>query len=138
MAVSTQGGHLIAELSGCTADLTDREGIRRHLITAAEEAGATVLGSCCHQFANGGVSCVVLLAESHVSIHTWPEEQYAAVDVYTCGSISTQHILNRLMAALEGSSYYSFVERGVVAPANDTCLYVHNTGEPLFRTHKSE
>ena len=122
------GGHVIVELSGCKASLTDKEAIRRALIVAAEEAGATVVGTTFHQFANGAVSGVVLLAESHVSIHTWPERFYAAVDVYTCGSISTQAILNWIMRELKGSSYQTFVARGIDRDE----LFTHRVDGTIF------
>jgi S-adenosylmethionine decarboxylase len=84
--MDTRGRHVIAELDGCDAGvLSDSAAIRRHLLDAAERAGATVLAEEIFDFKNGGVSGFVLLAESHISIHTWPEHRYAAVDIYTCG-----------------------------------------------------
>ena len=80
------GRHLIIELYGCdVARLTDARAIRQHMITAAEISGATVVGEKFHTFNPHGVSGVVVLAESHFSIHTWPEYNYAAIDCFTCG-----------------------------------------------------
>ena len=80
------GKHCILELYACDADkLNDESFIRTTIATAAREAGATVLQLISHHFQPQGVTGLVLLAESHLSIHTWPESGYAAVDVFTCG-----------------------------------------------------
>jgi S-adenosylmethionine decarboxylase len=84
--METRGRHVIAELDGCDANLLSEPArIRQLLLDAARAAGATVLADQIFQFHNGGVSGFVLLAESHISIHTWPEHGYAALDIYTCG-----------------------------------------------------
>jgi S-adenosylmethionine decarboxylase len=84
--MDTLGRHVIAELDGCDERiLRDSDAIRRHLLEAARRAGATVLTEKTFDFKDGGVSGFVLLAESHISIHTWPEHHYAAIDIYTCG-----------------------------------------------------
>lgn len=80
------GTHLLIDLWGAT-NLTDRGLIDRVLREGSEIAGATVLHSHFHHFSpNGGVSGVVVLAESHISIHTWPERDFAAVDIFMCGA----------------------------------------------------
>ena len=80
------GRHLIADLHGCVARLDDASAIDRMLRAAAAAAGATVIGMHLHHFGPGqGVTGVVILAESHISIHTWPEHAYAAVDIFMCG-----------------------------------------------------
>ncbi len=80
------GRQVLAELLGCDAELlSDVPALRRLLEEAARTAGGTVLGSQFHRFNPIGASGIVLLAESHLSIHTWPEWQYAAVDVFGCG-----------------------------------------------------
>src|SRR6476469_3385935 len=85
IASSYDGRHLIAELHGC-AGLDDAGLIERALRDAAEAAGATLLEVRLHSFGPGqGVTGVALLAESHISIHTWPERDYAAVDIFMCG-----------------------------------------------------
>ena len=60
--------------------------MERVLLQAAREAGATVVTSTFHTFNPHGVSGVVVIAESHIAIHTWPERGYAAIDVFTCGN----------------------------------------------------
>jgi S-adenosylmethionine decarboxylase len=80
------GMHLLADLWGARK-LDDPEYIDAALREAALAAGATILHSHFHHFTpNGGVSGVVVLAESHISIHTWPEHDFAAVDIFMCGA----------------------------------------------------
>lgn len=80
------GTHLLVDLWGAE-NLADPVLIDQALRAAAVKAGATILHSHFHHFTpNGGVSGVVVLAESHISIHTWPERDFAAVDIFMCGS----------------------------------------------------
>ena len=80
------GAHLLVDLWGAT-NLGDPKAIDRTLRSAALAAGATILHSHFHHFSpNGGVSGVIVLAESHISIHTWPERDFAAVDIFMCGA----------------------------------------------------
>ena len=79
------GSHLLIDLWGAT-NLTDPQHIDAALQEAAIVAGATILHSHFHHFSpNGGVSGVLVLAESHISIHTWPERDFAAIDIFMCG-----------------------------------------------------
>ncbi len=80
------GTHLLIDLWEAT-NLTDPALIDHTLCEAALAAGATILHSHFHHFSpNGGVSGVVVLAESHISIHTWPERGFAAIDIFMCGA----------------------------------------------------
>lgn len=80
------GRHLLVELHDCdTTRLADADGVERTLLAAAREARATILSHHFHRFEPHGVSGVVVIAESHVTIHTWPEYGYAAADIFTCG-----------------------------------------------------
>ncbi|MCE2510819.1 MAG: adenosylmethionine decarboxylase [Alphaproteobacteria bacterium] len=80
------GLHILLDFWGCER-LDDLEAIERALRTAVAAAGATLLNLHLHHFASsGGVSGVAVLAESHISIHTWPERGYAALDIFMCGS----------------------------------------------------
>jgi len=65
--------------------LTDISLLKNNLEQAAKEAGATVVKTVLHQFNPQGLSGVVVIAESHIAIHTWPEYRYAALDIFTCG-----------------------------------------------------
>jgi S-adenosylmethionine decarboxylase len=80
------GRHLLLNFSGCTADLNDVESIRRDMSRAVEVIGATILSVTEHKFDPEGMSLVMLLAESHASVHTYPEHKACFLDVFTCGS----------------------------------------------------
>jgi S-adenosylmethionine decarboxylase len=80
------GRHVLAEFHGCSAEvLNDLQLIEKLMVSAALEAGAEVREVVFHKFSPQGVSGVVVISESHLAIHTWPELGYAAVDVFTCG-----------------------------------------------------
>ncbi|UCC66227.1 MAG: S-adenosylmethionine decarboxylase proenzyme [Deltaproteobacteria bacterium] len=84
--MKTLGRHLLAELYGCDEGiLNNREAIEKIMNDAALVSGATIVGSVFHLFNPHGISGVVVIAESHFAIHTWPEFRYAAVDIFTCG-----------------------------------------------------
>jgi len=98
------GTHLLVDLWGAS-NLCDPGHIDRALREAAEAAGATVLHGHFHHFSpNGGVSGVLVLAESHISIHTWPERDFAAVDIFMCGACNPWHGLPALKAAFQPAS----------------------------------
>lgn len=80
------GRHLLVELYGCDPELLKKvDAVREILVAAAKACKATVVDVAFHEFKPFGVSGVVVIAESHLSIHTWPEYRYAAVDIFTCG-----------------------------------------------------
>ncbi len=82
------GTHLLVELKDCNpAILQSLEEVRDALVSAAKEAKATIIDISFHEFSPFGISGMVVIAESHLSIHTWPEYGYAAVDIFTCGDI---------------------------------------------------
>jgi len=79
------GRHLIVELFGCDRSrLNDEDQLRTYSVAAAEAMGATVIGVYSHRFSPVGVSVVVVLAESHLAVHTWPEHRAASLDVFVC------------------------------------------------------
>lgn len=80
------GRHILVEFHGCSSDvLNDVPCIESSMVNAAKESGATIISSVFHHFSPFGVSGVVVIQESHLAIHTWPEYGYAAVDLFTCG-----------------------------------------------------
>lgn len=98
------GMHLLVDLWGASR-LDDPAHIDAALREAAIIAGATILHSHFHHFSpNGGVSGVVVLAESHISIHTWPERSFAAIDLFMCGACDPNLSIPVLQAAFRPSS----------------------------------
>ena len=111
------GKHLLLELKDCKSEvLNDSGALKGLLLAAASEAGATVLGESFHQFNPHGISGVVIIAESHLFIHTWPECGYAAVDIFTCGdSVQPGKAAQKLIKEL-GAKNHSILEiqRGIL------------------------
>ena len=105
--------HGLLDLYGCpTGLLQDESRLKALLEQAAAAAGATVIGSHFHTFGGaGGVTGVLLLAESHISIHTWPEHGFAAVDAFICGSMQLERVRLFLQEALQADSSTWTVKR---------------------------
>ncbi|MGZ3654410.1 MAG: polyamine aminopropyltransferase [Bdellovibrionota bacterium] len=103
------GRHILVEFSGCSPDiLNDVEVIESAMVDAARNAGATVIQSSFHHFSPFGVSGVVVIQESHLAIHTWPEYGYAAVDLFTCGeSVDPWISFDHLKVAFKASGHSS-------------------------------
>ena len=81
------GNQIVLDLYECLTDrLDDIEWVRGAMMETARVAGATIVDSVFHKFAPWGISGVVVISESHLAIHIWPENRYAAIDVFTCGS----------------------------------------------------
>ncbi len=80
------GKHYLVDFKRCDPGTIERVEVTRAIfLEAAREAEATVVGELFHQFEPVGVSGVLLIAESHVSVHTWPEDRFVGVDIFTCG-----------------------------------------------------
>jgi len=111
------GKHLLLELQGCSEEvLDDVSFLRDAMMSAAKECGATVVGESFHQFSPQGVSGVVVIAESHLFIHTWPEYGYAAADIFTCGNSVQPETAAQVLLRKLGSKNHSMVEmrRGIL------------------------
>ena len=102
--LSHQSKHFLLELYRCDREkLNDESFLRCILNRAAKLANATVLNLISNKFEPQGVTAIALLAESHISIHTWPESNYSAVDIFTCGQnmlpeLASQHLIRALKA----------------------------------------
>ena len=105
-ALRHSGTHLVADLHGIARDkLCDADAIDALLRQAAVAAGATIVYSHFHAFGAGqGITGVVLLAESHISIHTWPELGFAALDIFMCGQAQPRRALTLIEASLAPAS----------------------------------
>lgn len=111
------GRHLLLDLKGCNKEvLNDLDFVKNCLNEAAIQCGATVVGETFYHFSPYGVSGVVNIAESHISIHTWPEYKYAAVDIFTCGdNVKPEEAANLIIQRLEAKDYSSIeLRRGIV------------------------
>ncbi|WP_029521840.1 adenosylmethionine decarboxylase [Persephonella sp. KM09-Lau-8] len=122
----TLGLHILADLYGVEFDKIDHvEDVRELLEGAVKHAGLSKLSSHFHQFYPHGATGVILLEESHISIHTWPEHGYAAIDVYTCGGKEkTFKAMEYILKVLKPKRVDEKVaERGVV-PVNEAATNI--------------
>ena len=87
-STETYGDHFLVDLHGCDASVIGSvEPTQEALLAAAKRCGSTIIKYFFHQFSPTGVSGVILIAESHFSVHTWPENNFVAVDIYTSGEV---------------------------------------------------
>jgi S-adenosylmethionine decarboxylase len=111
----TAGRHCMIELWGCPAALLDDPAaVREAMLAAVAASGCTLLWECAHRFSPQGVTIVGLLAESHISIHTWPEHGYAAADVFTCGERGEPEAACPVLVKMLGATRFELrtIERG--------------------------
>lgn len=110
------GNHILVEFMNCEPHImNDVAAIERDMVAAAQKAGATVINSTFHHFSPYGVSGVVVIQESHLAIHTWPEYGYAAVDLFTCGDMDAWISFDFLKEAFKSQSYSAIeMKRGSV------------------------
>lgn len=112
------GRHVLAEVYGCNFEvLNDIKKVQDIMVNAALEAGAEIREVVFHKFSPQGVSGVVVISESHLAIHTWPELGYAAVDVFTCGDTVNPWGACKYLEEQFGADYVeaSEVKRGLIA-----------------------
>ena len=115
------GTHLLLELRQCNPRLLDDlEYVRETMIEAAKFMDAQIIGESFHRFNPQGITGVLAIAESHLSIHTWPELDYAAADIFTCGSSQNPQAAARVIIERMQSkdSSIQIIERGIEAPAS--------------------
>ena len=105
------GRHLLLELFDCDLDaINSLEAVKSTLVEAARRAQATIVDVVFHEFNPFGISGVVVIAESHLSIHTWPEYRYAAVDIFSCGDMLKPEVAARYLVEQFGAERTSVVE----------------------------
>ncbi len=111
------GIHILIELRDCKHEtLKDITKIREIMIEAAREARATILDAPFYEFEPYGVSGIIVIAESHFSIHTWPEYNYAAADIFTCGAEMKPYVAAQILIERLESKNPSIIEirRGIL------------------------
>jgi S-adenosylmethionine decarboxylase len=129
------GRHLVVELTECNqGKLNDLAYLEECLDEAVRRSGATKVRSVFHRYNPQGISGVVVIAESHISIHTWPEYGYAAVDFFTCGNavdpyLALEHVKNELEA---GAVHVSEIKRGMPSHADE--IVDHKPAQQHFRS----
>ncbi len=115
------GTHLLVELRDCNPEiLKDLNKVKNALVSAAKEAKATIVDISFHEFNPFGISGMVVIAESHLSIHTWPEYGFAAVDIFTCGDVIKPETAASFLIKEFESKNPSVVEmkRGIISHTN--------------------
>ena len=96
------GKHYLVELIGCSPPcIRHVPQVKESLLRAAKVSEAAVITSFFHQFEPNGVSGIILIATSHFSIHTWPDDNYAAFDVFTCGDLQTELAIEELRRSFQ-------------------------------------
>ena len=116
------GKHLIVDAWSCSRDLlNDLPYIERAVVEAVSAGGGTLIDICVHQFSPQGVTVNAMLAESHINVHTWPELEYFAADVFFCGKGNPERALESLVAAFAPKqTRISAIERGINRLPNHT------------------
>ncbi len=115
------GRHVLAEFFECDPNvLNNPKLIEKFMVESALECGATIVEKCFHMFSPYGVSGVIIISESHLAIHTWPELGYAAVDLFTCGEKCDPKIAYEYLKKCFGSknASYSKLMRGILDDKN--------------------
>jgi S-adenosylmethionine decarboxylase len=103
--METMGRHVISELWGCDFEkLNDMQQIEQIFVDAALKSGAEIREVAFHKFAPQGVSGVVIISESHLTIHSFPEHGYASIDVYTCGDMDPNIAADYIAEALNAQT----------------------------------
>lgn len=113
--MDTKSTHIIAEYWGCPSHLLDDvEELRNALIVAASVAQATLVDAVFHKLSSRGIAGVIVVEESHFSIHTWPEQGYAACDFFTCGECDPMAAHNALIQVLGVEKWHLLeINRGI-------------------------
>lgn len=116
------GSHLLVEMKDCNPTiLMSLQQVTDAMVSAAKEAKATIVDVSFHEFNPFGISGMVVIAESHLSIHTWPEYSYAAVDIFTCGDVIKPEVAAQYLIERFECKNPSIVEmkRGVISHTNE-------------------
>lgn len=125
------GQHVLLDLYNCHKDLENSSFVEEALLEAADQAGATIVSHHFHKFSPCGVSGVVIIQESHLTIHTWPEHNFASVDIYTCGKeMDFTAAVNYLKTKFDCDKIVTkHFERGnhMITTKNENSIFTANT-----------
>lgn len=111
--------HTLLEVHGCDASLLRHaDELKPRLLEAIRAGGGTIVTELFHNFAPHGVSGVVVITESHVAIHTWPEHRYAAIDIFSCGDSLDHDFIGRELCGMLKAERFEIrtLERGTGLP----------------------
>lgn len=137
------GCHLVASYLSCdSASLLNAEKLLETMHLAITNCGATLLNSQCHVFENGGITAVMLLSESHASIHTYPEHAACFVDIFTCGTACDPRIFDETLRAYlspaKVASQTIIRDRTIAFPQTEKLLSAHNEAAKLVKSNMSD
>ena len=121
------------ELRECNPEiLKSLKKVRNALVSAAKEAKATIVDISFHEFNPFGISGVVVIAESHLTVHTWPEYGYAAIDIFTCGDVIKPEVAASYLIRQFESKSPSIVEmkRGILSHTNERLPHKVSSSAP--------
>ncbi len=127
--INSLGQHLLVEYYECDKEiLNSLDKIKKYMLEAAEASGATIVNDVFHLFNPYGISGVVVIAESHLAIHTWPEYGFAAVDLFTCGDeVDPWEAFNYLKIKLKAKYNMSMeMKRGLLDVGKNELLFKPN------------
>jgi len=132
--VQALGRHLLLELFDCDPEAINcLDIVKASMVEAAKRAQATIVDVVFHEFNPFGISGVVVIAESHLAIHTWPEYRYAAVDVFSCGETLRPQVAVDYLVEQFGAARASVVElqRGVFLQAPSSIFHKPMAVKPM-------
>ena len=126
------GRHLLLEMFDCDPDaINSLEAVKGALVEAAKRAQATIVDVVFHEFNPFGISGVVVIAESHLAIHTWPEYRYAAVDIFSCGEVLQPEVAANYLVEQFAAERTSIVEMQRGMFLNSSVPIINRTPVPV-------
>ncbi len=116
------GNHIILDIYECDSKLlNDVDVMRKILVETTQEIGAKVVSEGYKKFSPVGISAFVIITESHISVHTWPEHRYAAVDIFSCNKIVAEDVLTSIMDKFKAKSISMYsLQRGKLLESSDS------------------
>jgi len=128
------GRHFLAEFYNCSSEkLNDKKTIADVMTKAVEVSNATIIKPFFHKFSPQGVSGIIVIAESHLAIHTWPEFSFAAVDLFSCGEFDFTEALRFIRNNLDAASYSIIsIKRGINVNSTSNTPASHFESQKIY------